>query len=194
MTWWGHVWYNGLPITALKVSQNEADVIVSSTCASVINERKWSSVTFTACKSMPQRGRWLWMFRDVTFLSFNYFYIIKKRALRWLVFTRVWKNRRRYCLQWVFQRYWAEPVEDFYLAAGKYGKRRDEQREATAITHLWKLLFNSLSVLQCQQLLFGALCCQSLARRAEHVAEKDTRLLRVGWKTQTDLQMFTTFY
>lgn len=40
--------------------------------------------------------------------------------------------------------------------------------------YLCQLLFNDASVLQGDGLLFGALCCQRLARRAEHIAGKDS--------------------
>lgn len=52
--------------------------------------------------------------------------------------------------------------------------KEGRQREAEAIIYLCQLLFNIVPVLQRYQLLFGALCCQHLASRAEHIAEKHT--------------------
>lgn len=46
------------------------------------------------------------------------------------------------------------------------------QRRAAAALYLSQLLFHHASVLQCDRLLFGALCCQHLARRTKHVAER----------------------
>lgn len=47
------------------------------------------------------------------------------------------------------------------------------QRKAAAVIYLCYLFFNNASVLQGDWLLFRALCCQTLACRAKHIAEKD---------------------
>lgn len=57
-----------------------------------------------------------------------------------------------------------------HFISQRYNIRENRQRKAATVIYLCQLLFNNASVLQCDWLLFGALCCQHLACRAKHIA------------------------
>lgn len=76
------------------------------------------------------------------------------------------KNRCGYTSQWALQQ---------QLTARQPNKEKQEQQQQqhSSVIYLCQLLFNKASVLQCDRLLFGALCCQHLVCRAKNVAEKE---------------------
>lgn len=108
--------------------------------------------------------------RQVSFFFKNFFLDINITILR-TKFSQTGRNTCTWHCYEYYSRFSAELFEHF-IEKSTTNSEKGRQRKAAAINYLFQLLFHNASVLQCDWLLFGALCCQHLACRAKYVAEK----------------------
>lgn len=166
---WHHVWDKRLPVTGERASWNKADVIISPTCAPLINRSSYDNVRAVAVRQWDTQRRVspaitgrLWCLHILNTSIMNF---------KGLNFTWVWRNAHFHIAASFRADVLHSEVRPFIPE--QINDRENGQRNAAAVNYLRQLLFHNAFVLQCDWLLFGALCCQHLSCRAEHITGKD---------------------
>lgn len=171
---WGNVWFKRLPVSEQRVSKNRADVTTTTTWALIINEGS-ANAMWEHCQHREQ-----WLIMWCTDLKFPITFTPQYHFERMNLYPFWWKNTLLHIIVGLRADAYISGFNIFIWE--RCNIRNNRQRKAAEILHLCQLLFNNASVLQRDWLLFGALCCQHLAGRAQHVAGKDSQCKLRGLK------------
>lgn len=121
---WGNVWFKSLPIRAVRASQNWADVITSTTCALIINEKGLRVIYWKQDDTQEnsyRRRQWHHAYISSFLLLFSFFPPKQKQCnfLRTKLLSVFGKNRCGYTSQWALQQ---------QLTARQPNKEKQEQQ------------------------------------------------------------------